>query len=327
MLPPLTLGRWPARSIDFGVYSPNDLTDVLTELNLIKRRVEQGKRAAEARDQVANGIRPPLSSTNRKRLNELTAAYRYSASPTVDLSWVPIWVFLGLVEKLTPQQVTFLAMSRGAFLRTVFNLWPRPVPDHLAQAYFHDLLPKHPTRASRFHAEISQSRVHPTIHALKRYHDGTTKPSGHRPLSSLANPSSMPYQTIEPILQRAQVEHPFALKLLSMIQIWGGEIPRMMVDRVGEPRKDWSDDGEVKEVMLDPVTVSEFTQAPTSIHWLQSHDLLEVKEHGDRYTQLSIPPSVSRYLQVYMAPSDESKVLAIMLVCHLFPGDKDIEPL
>lgn len=155
MLPRLFLGQSPAQSVDFGAYPVEELVAVLTELSLIKKRVEQGKRAAEARDKVANEPPPPPNSTNRKHLNEVSATYRYSASPTIDLRWVPIWVFLGLVEFLTPQQLTFLAMSQVAFRKAVAKLWQRPLPANLAQTYRYDLQQKHTTWARLFCAGMS----------------------------------------------------------------------------------------------------------------------------------------------------------------------------
>ena len=101
----------------------------------------------------------------------------------------------------------------------------------------------------------------------------------------------------------------------------------MMFDRLGKARKTWSEDGEVKEVMLDPTIVSEFARPDATINLLQYHNLLDVKEHVDGYVRLHIRPSVSQYLENYMPPSDESRLRALIAVCHLFPGDKDIEPL
>jgi hypothetical protein len=45
------------------------------------------------------------------------------------------------------------------------------------------------------------------------------------------------------------------------------------------------------------------------------------------YEKLSVDPSLQQYLGRELQDSEQLKTRALMLMCHLFPGDKELEPL
>jgi hypothetical protein len=157
---------------------------------------------------------------------------------------------------------------------------------------------------------------------------------GGRSLSSLARPAPttdhtpMDYIEAGEAFQRVGTEFGLAATLLEISTIWGGiNIPRMMFDRIVLPQKRWNAEGEIEEAMLDPGIGAEFAQSTDAIKYLWSSGLVISERNEDGYERLTITPVLHRYLEQHIPDSEHSRAKALIIICHLFPGDKDIEPL
>jgi hypothetical protein len=128
--------------------------------------------------------------------------------------------------------------------------------------------------------------------------------------------------------QRVKHNFPFAATLLTISTIWGGkDLPRMMYARATVPRKCWSSQGEVEEVFPEPGMRFEVSETAEAIDYLCSSKLLTSYSNEDGYERLSVDLSLQQYLEQQLQGSDQLRIRALMLMCHLFPGDKEIEPL
>jgi len=126
MLPPFYLGGYRATDIDYGIYGLSELNDARETLQLILKKVDEGKRARVALDllrrRIADKHRP--RNNDQQEFDKLTSTLRYgnSVDAKIDLSWVLISVFLRLVEYLSAQPLAELSMSRQAsYLTPVYG--------------------------------------------------------------------------------------------------------------------------------------------------------------------------------------------------------------
>jgi hypothetical protein len=127
---------------------------------------------------------------------------------------------------------------------------------------------------------------------------------------------------------RVKNDFPFAATLLMISAIWGGKaLPRMMYARATVPRKRWNSQGEVEEVHLEPDLGFQASETTAAIEYLCSSNLLTLDSNVDGYEKLSVDTSLQQYLEQQLQDSEQMKIRALMLMCHLFPGDKEIEPL
>jgi hypothetical protein len=158
MLPPFYLGAYPATDIDYGLFDLSELEHARKTLLLILKKVDEGKRARVAvdllRQRIVDNFRP--RNTEEEEFHKLTSSLRYGyllgskADAKIDLSWVPIPVFLGLVEHLSSQPLTALSMSRKATYLAFASLWSRPLNRKVQERYYHYLCKEHPPWAQKF---------------------------------------------------------------------------------------------------------------------------------------------------------------------------------
>jgi hypothetical protein len=159
MLPLFYLGVYPATDIDYGLYDLIELDNARETLLQILKKVDEGKRARVALDllrrRITDNYRP--RNTEQEEFDKLTSTLRYGYSVNrkidtkVDLSWVPISVFLGLIEHLSSQPLTALSMSRKASHQAFASLWSRPLNPKLQERYYCYLCKEHSPWAQKFH--------------------------------------------------------------------------------------------------------------------------------------------------------------------------------
>lgn len=131
----------------------------------------------------------------------------------------------------------------------------------------------------------------------------------------------------EKAFQRIKAELPIAAVLLTLATILGGvDIPRLIFDRAVKPRRRWSDQGEIEEVSLDSNVIEGFEQVDEAIGYLCAAGIVNLESRGG-YEILSLMPRLHQFLEQEVKDDAEVRVRALMLVCHSFPADKDLEPL
>jgi hypothetical protein len=121
---------------------------------------------------------------------------------------------------------------------------------------------------------------------------------------------------------------PFAAELLEISTMWGGNaLPSMMYGRASAPRKRWNSKGEIEEVYLEDGMGFQIDETYNAIEYLKSANLLILDSNEDGYEKLSVDKSLQQYLKEQLLDSDLLRTRSLMLMCHLFPGNKEIEPL
>lgn len=162
MLPPLSLGDLPACEIDWGGFNLCDLDEKREEALLILKRIDLGKRAREASDLLAQRIaakqRPRSIQQQQQEFDKFTSTSRYSpAHSEIDLSWYPLWCFLGFVEYLSYQDLTALIMSRKATHRALGLVWSEPLNTKEFERYKAYLSKQNPSWAQNFQDGMNTS--------------------------------------------------------------------------------------------------------------------------------------------------------------------------
>lgn len=112
--------------------------------------------------------------------------------------------------------------------------------------------------------------------------------------------------------------------------MWGGDaLPRMMYDRASSPRKGWNTQGEIEDVYLEDGMGFQGDETHNAIQYLKSANLLilDLNGDGDRYEKFSVDKGMQQYLKPQVRDLYLLKTRSLMLMCHLFPGSKEIEPL
>ncbi|XMA13625.1 hypothetical protein WAI453_006416 [Rhynchosporium graminicola] len=171
---------------------------------------------------------------------------------------------------------------------------------------------------------------------MRRVQLSTSSALGQRSVPSHTRPGPMTDHTSLSIdhnkageaFLRVKTEFDLAATLLEILSIWGGlDIPRMMVDRILLPRKRWNAEGEIEEAMVDSDIGTEFAQCTDAITYLCSSGLVVQEQNEDRLERLTVTPVLHHYLeQQHIRVSENSRAKALIISCHLFPGDNDIEP-
>lgn len=137
-----SLGSIPAAYVDYGGYQSAALESLSDELHLIRKRLDACKRALSAVQVISDrisGHRPLPRNTPQyqREFDDLMSAARYSADPAIDLSWLPKWAFMRLMETSSIKLLKELAMSQKAFSQALTLLWPRnPHPKSVERFQF-----------------------------------------------------------------------------------------------------------------------------------------------------------------------------------------------
>ncbi|TAQ89347.1 hypothetical protein B7494_g2347 [Chlorociboria aeruginascens] len=336
MLPLFSLGEYPATDIDYGLYDLNE-----------------GARARAAADLLRQRIGDNGSLMITEEWYKLTSTLRYGRSVSnsvdneadakMDLSWVPLPVFLGLVEYLSPQLLTELSMSRKATHQAFASLWSRPLNGRLQEEYYRRLCKEHPPWAQKFFEElqaIPPQAVTTVPEINSKLSNNLNQLSGSRGRRSefieMVTGPSTPFvgdrtQSLREPAERfllVMKEFPFAATLLQISTIWGGKaLPRIMYARATSPRKRWNTQGEIEEIPLEPEMQFQVEETDAAIEYLCSLNLVTLDSNEDGYEKLSVDTSLQQYLGQELQNSEQLQTRALMLMCHLFPGDKELEPL
>lgn len=108
--------------------------------------------------------------------------------------------------------------------------------------------------------------------------------------------------------------------------MWGGNaLPLMMYDRATVPRKRWSSQGEVEKYFDDGVGFRK-VETHSAIEYLKSANLVS-QFYEDGYERLTVDEGLQRYIKEQARDLDLLMSRSLMLMCHLFPGNKEMEPL
>ncbi|OBT60462.1 hypothetical protein VE03_10127 [Pseudogymnoascus sp. 23342-1-I1] len=127
--------------------------------------------------------------------------------------------------------------------------------------------------------------------------------------------------------ERATNHFPFAAELLEISTMWGGNaLPSMMYGRASAPRKRWNSQGEIEEVYLEDGMGFQLDGTYNAIEYLKTANLLILDSNEDGYEKLSVDKNLQQYLKERLLDSDLLRTRSLMLMCHLFPGNKEIEP-
>ncbi|KAI9056194.1 hypothetical protein LZ554_001122 [Drepanopeziza brunnea f. sp. 'monogermtubi'] len=336
MLPHFFFGEYPALEFDYGEYSASELEALLGDLQLVQRRVQQARRATLALDTLRQRrCGEKLTRLNTKEQEffyHLCTTSRYTAHPDINLAWLPVWAFIGLIEHLSGQYLTSLAMSRKVLREAINHVWPQIQAQSLVSDKYHVYLKrKDPAKANLFASEMDspQMRISQAVPMIPRQPKRGSAGLFLGELPSLLNQSS-PVRIFRRsmtensrVLQRAD-EHPFSMLVLSLLHIWGGQdIPTLMLHRVAQPRRRWNSQGEIEEAALDQETVSQFSRVSVDVEWLRSQCLVQLGTRDGQET-ISLPPGVQEGLRGTITDTD--RVRASTYLCQSFPGDKDLEP-
>lgn len=140
-------------------------------------------------------------------------------------------------------------------------------------------------------------------------------------------PSSYIGNEVREKFERAANDFPFAAELLEISTMWGGySLPLMMYDRASAPRKRWSDQGEVEDVSLDEGMGFQRDKTYNAIEYLERANLISLVCE-DEYKKLNVDKVLQKCLIEQARDLDQLRKRSLMLMCHVFPGNKEIEPM
>jgi len=112
----------------------------------------------------------------------------------------------------------------------------------------------------------------------------------------------------------------------------GADVPEIMLSRANSPHKSWGSTGEMEEVTafeagLRIDLLANAAEMNSAIYCLTSYAFITTKEGAFQKRGFSIDSHLQSYLVQSTPNPDAWKCQALILVCHTFPRDRDLEPL
>lgn len=110
-----------------------------------------------------------------------------------------------------------------------------------------------------------------------------------------------------------------SVRLLSILRILG-RCPGRWFERATSPRQRWNDKGELESHLPDFCQLHSL-DIPGAMDLLLDNGLIIRDQEGC----LALPPALKEYVVDHLPDQGAIRVCALLLTCHLFPGDKNID--
>jgi hypothetical protein len=127
-----------------------------------------------------------------------------------------------------------------------------------------------------------------------------------------------------------KLENEESLNLLKLLCCLGGiDIPVHMLHRAMCPRIVWNIDGEIdhrEEPDLHLGGLADHDKLQKAVQCLTLYGVLIEKGQSLQDRTYSIIPEMQLYAKQHLTAWDDWRLQALILVCHAFPRDRDLEP-
>ncbi len=125
------------------------------------------------------------------------------------------------------------------------------------------------------------------------------------------------------------IEKPEIVVFLKLLCFLGGvDVPLSMLWRAKSPRKVWGRNGEIEDIVETELQVDppeDKTEIDHFARQLSHWGVLEMKKGEGEEQLFTIDPALQIYVQHFMPNTEDWKLQALILVCHTFPRDRDLE--